>query len=142
MKKWKLISAKDISPHKWFPLEMRTYKLPDGRIVDDFSVTTLEDVAMIIPLTKKGQVVLVKQFKPGIGDLFIQFPAGRKEPSQTDMQDTAIHELEEETGIRVSKEDLKYFFKFNGFPTKATEVVYLYFVKDCEFNSKQNQDPN
>lgn len=142
MKKWKLLSTKDISPHKWLPLEMRTYELPDGRIVDDFSVVTLADVVMILPITKEGKVVLVKQFKPGIGDIFIQFPAGRLESEHADLLETAVHELEEETGIKVSKDSLHCFLKFNGFPTKATEVVYMYFVKDCEFNSKQNLDQN
>ena len=120
MKKWKLLSTKDISPHKWFPLEMRTYQLPSGKIVDDFSVTTLADVAMIVPVTKEGKVVLVKQFKPGIGDLFIQFPAGRIELEHADLLETAVHELEEETGIRVSQDSLQHFYKLNGFATKAT----------------------
>lgn len=142
LKKWKLVSVKDISPHAWFPLEMRTYELPGGRIVDDFSVTTLADVSMIVPITKKGEVVLIKQFKPGAGDLVIQFPAGRIEPHHGDMLETAVHELEEETGIKVSKKSLKHFYKFSGFTTKATEMVHLFFVNNCEFNSKQNLDLN
>jgi len=44
--KWKLLSAKDVSPSKWFTIEERTYELPDGRIVDDFTVTTLANVSL------------------------------------------------------------------------------------------------
>jgi hypothetical protein len=100
--KWKLLSSKDVSPNKWFPIEMRVYQLPNGKIVDDFSVTTLADVAMIVPITKNGEIVLVRQFKPGFGDVILEFPAGRLERSHINIEQTAIHELEEETGIKTS----------------------------------------
>jgi 8-oxo-dGTP pyrophosphatase MutT (NUDIX family) len=139
-KKWQLISAKDVSPSKWFPIEERTYRLPTGKIVDDFTVTTLADVAMIVPITKDRKVVLVEQFKPGVGEVILQFPAGRKEATHKDFVETACHELEEETGIRVPQSDFIYFAKLNGFNTKASEVVYVYFVKDVEHNARQKLD--
>ncbi len=139
-KKWQLIATKDISPHKWFPLEMRTYQLPNGKIVDDFTVTTLADVAMIVAVTKEGKLVMVRQFKPGFGDVIVEFPAGRIEVDHKDLEVTARHELEEETGIRV--ENLEYFGTIAGFVTKGTEKVHCYFVKNVEFNSKQSLDLN
>lgn len=142
LQKWKLLSKKDVSPHDWFPIEMRSYQLPNGTIVEDFSVTTLADVAMIVAQTKDEKVVLVKQYKPGTDEIMIQFPAGRIEPSHADMQETAMHELEEETGIKADKSAFHNFGKISGFSTKATEKVYLYFVDKVEFNSEQNLDLN
>lgn len=139
-KKWQLISAKDVSPSKWFPIEERTYRLPNGKIVDDFTVTTLADGAMIVPITKDRKVVLVEQFKPGVGEVILQFPAGRKESTHKDFVETACHELEEETGIRVPQSNFIYFAKLNGFNTKASKVVYVYFVKDVEHNARQKLD--
>ena len=66
IQKWKLLSAKDVSPSTWFPIEARTYQLPNGKIIEDFTVTTLADVAMIIPMTTEGKLVLVNQYKPGV----------------------------------------------------------------------------
>lgn len=138
--KWKLLSSKDVSPHKWFPIEMRSYELPNGKIVDDFSVTTIADVAMIVPVTKDGKIVLVRQFKPGFGDVIIEFPAGRIEKSHKDIEQTALHELEEETGIRAT--DTQYFATLAGFVTKATEKVSCFLARNVEFNSKQKLDLN
>lgn len=140
-KKWKLLSKKDVSPSKWFPIEERTYELPNGKIVDDFTVTTLADVAMIVPITTDNKVVLVNQYKPGVDAVIMQFPAGRIENNHKNMDETAQHELEEETGIKVALHQLTPFAKLSGFSTKATEIVYLYLAQECEFNSEQHFDP-
>ena len=140
--KWKLLSTKDVSPSKWFPIESRTYELPNGRIVDDFTVTTLADVAMVIPLTKDKKVIWVNQFKPGIGDILTQLPAGRTEKSHSSIIETALHELEEEVGINATESQLHFIAKVHAFSTKATEAVHLFIAENCEFNSKQNLDAN
>ncbi|MBP9819191.1 NUDIX hydrolase [Candidatus Woesebacteria bacterium] len=141
-RKWKLLSTKDVSPSKWFPIESRTYELPDGRIVDDFTVTTLADVAMVIPLTEDKKVVWVNQFKPGIGDNLIQLPAGRIEKSHSTIIQTALHELEEEVGIKATESQLHFISKVHAFSTKATEIVHLFLAENCEFNSEQKLDEN
>ena len=138
--KWQLLATKDISSHKWFPLEMRTYQLPNGKVVDDFSVTTLADVAMIVAVTKEGKLVMVRQFKPGFGDVIIEFPAGRIEDTHKDLEETARHELEEETGILA--ENFEYFGTIAGFVTKGTEKIHCFFTKNAEFNSQQKFDDN
>lgn len=139
-KKWKLLSKKDVSPSKWFPIENRVYELPNGKIVDDFTVTTLADVAMVVPITKDKKVVLVNQYKPGVDEVIMQFAAGRIESSHRNMDETAQHELEEETGIKVELDQLTQFAKLSVASTKATELVYLYLAVDCQFNSEQNFD--
>jgi hypothetical protein len=99
LKKWQLLSSTDVSPSKWFPVEKRKYKHPNGQIIDDFTVTTLADVSMIVPITKDGKIVIVRQFKPGADEFTLEFPAGRREKDHTSFLATAHHELEEETGI-------------------------------------------
>lgn len=139
-KKWTLLSKKDVSPHAWFPIEMRTYELPNGKIVDDFSVTTLADVAMIVPVTKDENIILVRQFKPGFSDVILEFPAGRSENNHKDIEETARHELEEEAGIVA--DSLEYFATIAPFVTKGTEKVFCYLAENVVFNSKQQLDEN
>jgi ADP-ribose pyrophosphatase len=140
-KKWKLLSKKDVSPSKWFPIEERIYELPNGKIVDDFTVSTLSDVSLIIPVTKDKKIILVNQYKPGVDEVILQFPGGRLEENHKNFDELAQHELEEEVGVKVELNQLTQFAKFSGFSTKASEIVYFYIAKDCEFNSKQHFDP-
>lgn len=140
LNKWKLISKKDVSPSSWFPIERRTYQLPNGKIIEDFTVSPIPDVAMVVAITKDQKIVLVKQYKPGADEIMYQFPAGRIEKKHVDLQELAQHELEEEAGIKVNKEDLQYLGRFTGFSTKSSEMVNMFLVVDCEFNSSQHLD--
>ncbi len=97
---------------------------------------------MIVPITREGKLVLVKQFKPGIGEILIQFPVGRIEKNHESFLETAQHELEEETGIHAEKSQLHDLGKLHAFSTKATERVYLFVAENCEFNSQQSLDEN
>jgi 8-oxo-dGTP pyrophosphatase MutT (NUDIX family) len=140
IKKWQLLAKKDVSPSSWFPIESRTYQLPNGKVIDDFTVSTIPNVSMVIAITKDQKVVLVHQYKPGVNEIMYQFPAGRLEEKHRDLLELAQHELEEEAGIKVEKEKLEYLGRFTGFSTKSSEVVSMYLATDCEFNSKQNLD--
>lgn len=126
-KKWKLISKKDVSPHTWFPIEMRSYQLPNGKIVNDFSVTTIGDVAMVVAITKDKKVILVNQFKPGVDDIMLEFPAGRLEPHHKSLLELAQKELEEETGVKVELSQLHHFATLAGFTTRL-QKKYLFIL--------------
>ena len=69
LKKWQLLSKRDVSPNSWFPVESRTYRLPNGQIIEDFTVSTIPNVSMVIAITKEQKVVLVHQYKPGVDEM-------------------------------------------------------------------------
>ena len=73
-------------------------QLPDGQ------TTTREylvhpGAAMIIALTDDGQVVLERQFRYPVGQVMIEFPAGKLDPGESSWA-CARRELLEETGFR------------------------------------------
>lgn len=138
LKPWKLLSKKDVSVGKWFPLEERTYELPDGKIVDDFTVTTLPDVSMVVPFTAEGKIIMCHQFKPGAGELTYEFPGGRIEDRHADFEAVAKAELLEETGIVA--DEVHYFGETVTFPTKASERVKNYYVLNAEVTREPDFD--
>lgn len=140
IKKWQLQSKRDISPSEWFPLEARTYLLPNGKVIEDFYVTTLADSVHILARTTHGKIIMIRMFKQGIDEIVIQFPAGRLEDKHTDLVDAAVHELEEETGVKANAGDLRYAGKLSLMSTKASELAHYYFVDNVAINSTQNLD--
>lgn len=142
LKNWQLLSSEDVSPSPFFPIEKRKYKLPDGKVVDDFYVTTLQDSAEIIPITTEGKIVLIKIFKQGENRIVTQFPGGRLEKRHKDIRDLVLSELHEEAGISVKPEQLIFVYEMSVMTTKSSEHTHLFLAKDVEMNSFQNLDPN
>lgn len=141
MKKWKILKVEDISPSKWFPIQKHTVKLPNNKIVDDFYVSRLGKVAMVLPITENNEVVFVEQYKHGIGEVMIELPAGFMQKGKT-IEGSALAELEEETGIKITKRDLISLGKISVNPTKSDHVTYSFLAKNLKFNSKQKFDEN
>ncbi len=132
--------VEDVSPSRWFPVERHVVELPDGTIVDDYFISPLGDVVMVLPVTCDNEFVLVRQYKHAIGEIVIELPAGFQQAGKS-LEETAVAELEEECGIKTAVSSLIFFGKVANNPTKTTHVTYCYLVRDAEFNSVQNLEP-
>jgi len=137
MKKWKVLSEKDVSPNKWFPILQHTVELPDGAVVDDFFISPLGNVGMVLPITSDNKVVLVSQYKHGLGETVIELPAGFQQRNKT-IEDSALAELEEETGIKAKVDQLIPLGKISSIPTKCNLVTYGFLATNLSFNAQQN----
>ncbi len=140
IKKWKTIKEVDISPSKWFPLMKQAVVLPNGKVIDDYYVSPQGNIVMVLPLTKKNEIVLVKQYKHGLGRILVELPAGFQQPGKT-LKESALAELEEETGIKANSSNLRFVCKFSSNPTKTSSIVYCYLGRNLTFNSEQRLDP-
>ena len=139
IKKWKILQEEDISPSPWFPLFKHKVKLPNGRVVDDYYLSKVGDVAMIVPITKKGEIVFVKQYKHGAREVIMELPAGRVKAGHNS-EDVAKSELEEETGYHV--EEIIHLGTVFGEPSKDTFKVYGYLAIGLETRHAQKFDEN
>ncbi len=137
MSNWKVLNEKDVSPNKWFPILQHEVELPDGTIVDDYFISPLGDVGMVLPITIDNKVVLVSQYKHGLGERVIELPAGFKQKNKS-VEDSALAELEEETGIKAQTSQLIPLGKISSIPTKCNLTTYGFLAKDLTFNSQQN----
>lgn len=143
LQKWQLLSQQDVSPSPFFPIEKRSYRRPDGQIVEDFYVTTLADVVHVVPITTDGRVVMIRLYKQGADEIMLQFPAGRFEVKKhADWLTAAVTELAEETGITVAPEQLEFIRSLGVMTTKATEKVHLYLVRNVTLGGTQQLDEN
>jgi ADP-ribose pyrophosphatase len=72
-------------------------QLSTGRAHDFFVIDT-PDWVTVVPVTADDDVVMVRQFRHGIGALTLEFPAGLVDPSDASSAVAAARELREETG--------------------------------------------
>jgi ADP-ribose diphosphatase len=98
----------------------RTFELPDGEVAD-FEVFSLNDSAAVLALTKERDVVLVREFRPGPGEVLLGLPGGVVEAGQS-VAEAARAELLEETGYEGELHLVGTLFK-DAYATSTKHVV-------------------
>lgn len=107
-------------------LNLEEHQLPDDRQAS-FEIVRHPGGAAILPLLADGRVVLVRQFRPAIGDMLLEIPAGRLEKGETP-EKCAARELVEEVGYRAGRlERMGEMLTAVGF---SDERLHLYLARD------------
>jgi ADP-ribose pyrophosphatase len=77
-----------------------TVRLPDGSLAQrEFVVHP--GAALVVPVLPDGKLVAVRQFRYPVGQVFLEFPAGKIDPPETALT-TARRELTEEAGYEAA----------------------------------------
>ncbi|MBE9583047.1 NUDIX hydrolase [Mucilaginibacter sp. JRF] len=139
IKPWKLLSEQDVSPSPWFPILKHSVQLTNGSVVDDYYFSPLGDVAQVLAITKNNEVVLVRQYKHALGQILLELPGGMQQKNKSIIE-SALNELEEETGIKATADQLISLGKIANNPTKLKQITYGFILFDAEFNSQQKLD--
>ena len=129
------MEEEDISPSHWFPLTRQKVQLTNSNIYD-YYFSRLGDVVQILAITQQNEVVLVRQYKHGLGQITLEIPGGLQQEGKSIIQ-SALNELEEETGIKAIVDQLISLGKIAINPTKLKQVTYGFIMFDAEFNSVQ-----
>ena len=79
--------------------------------------------AAILPVLDTGEIILVEQYRHAIKKVFLEVPAGKKDPGEAP-EVTAARELEEETGFKAQK--MEFMTVIHPVIGYADEAIYLY----------------
>jgi ADP-ribose pyrophosphatase len=106
-------------------LVTRDFILPNGRNTT-FSVVEHPGAVAIVPVFDNGDVILLRQFRPSIGEELYEIPAGTLEKGELPLA-TAKREIVEETGFKArSWEKISEFYTAPGF---CTELMHVFVAK-------------
>lgn len=119
---WRVLSSRPALDDPWFRVRRDTVELPDGTVVDDYSVAERKDFSLVAAVTPADELVLVRQWKHGIGQITLELPGGVVDAG--DAQDAAARELLEETGYAC--DGLRWVGGGPLDPSKETNSVHLY----------------
>src|SRR6188474_1815299 len=97
IKPWKVLETSYLHPR----FRIDKCELSNGNLLDA-TIFEFRSWANVVALTKKNEVVLVKQYRHGICDALLEFPGGVVEDGE-DPMDGAKRELLEETGYLASR---------------------------------------
>lgn len=97
---WKTLTTRDVhNGEPWLKLSIEQVQLPDGRIVEDYYRLALQDYAIIFAQVPDGRVIMLRQYKHGVGRASLMLPGGGLSPGEPAIA-AAQRELLEETGYQ------------------------------------------
>ena len=77
---WKHIHSKYIHREKWFNLRSDKVLKGNGAEMEPYYVFEFSDWVNVLPVTTDGKIVLVKQYRYGLGVWSIEVPGGIMDP--------------------------------------------------------------
>lgn len=84
----------------------------------------------VLPLTDDGDVICVHQYRYAHSEITLEIPAGKLEPTDTDIRSAALRELREETGAFCR--ELIYLGKTYPSPALMDEVIHIFLARGLD----------
>ncbi len=138
MSRWRIRHSTYPLQNAWVKIRHDTCELPDGRLVENYVVVEEKEVGSVFALTPAREVVLVEQYKHGIGERVLELPAGLFNSVHADPLAESRREFLEETGYDATT--YHYLGKMAQSPTRMSNSVYLYAALDAYFTGAQHLD--
>jgi ADP-ribose pyrophosphatase len=123
--KFRVEAEREIHQARIIRLVAKDLVLPTGRRTT-FTIVEHPGAVAIVPVHSNGDVVLLKQFRPSIGQEIYEIPAGTIEKGEAPLA-TAKREIIEETGFKAkSWTKIAEFYTAPGF---CTELMHVYVAR-------------
>ena len=131
------VSSKLIFDGKVIHLYEDQVRLPDGNLSTREYCRHIGAVA-VLPLTDRGEVICVRQYRYAHGCMMIEIPAGKLDSVTEDHREAALRELREETGAVCER--LTHLGLFRSTPAVLDEKIDLYLAEGLTFGENDLDD--
>ncbi|MCC3160559.1 NUDIX hydrolase [Hymenobacter sp. 15J16-1T3B] len=135
---WQVLRSELVFNHPWYRLRRDHVRLPSGQELDDYFVSVRPEAVLTFCLTADEQVVMVRQYKHGAADIFVELPGGVIDADETDPRAAARRELLEETGY--AADELELLCDVTDNPTKDTNRIYFFLARNARRVAAQDLD--
>ncbi len=115
------------------------YRDSKGKVRDweAFDRPNCNGVVVIVPVTAKGEAVLIRQFRPAVNGYVMEFPAGLNDKGES-LEEAAKRELREETGY--SAKEMVFLAEGPVSSGSTSEILTVYLAKGLEFKGIDKKD--
>ncbi|SFO68211.1 NUDIX domain-containing protein [Chitinophaga sp. YR627] len=100
---WKTLSSEYLFKDNWLTARRDTCETPQGKIVTPYYVLEYNDWVNCVAVTADGRIIMVRQFRQGIGKAVLEIPGGTMDDTDPSPEFAMRRELLEETGYEFEK---------------------------------------
>ncbi|MBD5655632.1 MAG: NUDIX hydrolase [Candidatus Eremiobacteraeota bacterium] len=127
---WQIVESEIVIETPHLRLRRDSIELPDGNRIGDYYVRESRGFCVVFALTTSDHVVLVRQYKHGIGQTLLELPAGGIDGGETPAE-CARRELAEETGYVAEAGGLEHVGTFIFDPTSSTTRYHVFVARNA-----------
>lgn len=132
---WKVLGSRTVYKNPWVRVREDKVIRPDGKR-GIFGVVSMVAGVSVLPMDRKGNVYVTKEYHYGVGRVTIEAISGAIEKNETGLQ-AAKRELKEEAGLIAKK--WVYLGSVDPFTTVVVSSNHLYLAKDL-IQSEDSQE--
>ena len=138
LKEWDLINSEIDRDYRVFRIKSEKSLSPRTDKEGRFYVIDTNDWVNVIPITEKGEIVMIRQFRHGSKEITLEIPGGLVDES--DPEEAAVRELLEETGYKGEK--VTFLGATNPNPAIFNNLCHTYLIEGAKKVSDIDLDPD
>lgn len=134
---WKVIESEQLFSQPWFTVRKDVCELPNGKKHEAYYILEYPDWATAFALTEDNKVVMIRQYRHGLGVISTELPGGVIDKGETPEQAIA-RELKEETGYVFPY--IEFIGKIAPNPATSNNYMHMFLAKGGKKVSGQSLD--
>ncbi len=135
--KWKVLASKYLFRKPWLTVREERCELPNGKVMEAYYVLEYPTWVTCFALTKDNKVVLVSQYRHGLGVISLETPGGVVDAGET-IEDAIAREMKEETGYVF--ESFENLGRISANPATTNNYMYMFLARGGEKIAEQSLD--
>jgi ADP-ribose pyrophosphatase len=138
-RRYEILKAETVCEGRFLRFLMLTYRDSEGvqRQWEAVERVNCEGIVAVVPVTDKGEMVLIRQYRPPLDHYVIEFPAGLNDRGER-LEEAASRELLEETGYEAA--EMILLGKGPLSSGSSREILTVYFAKRLTFKGIGERD--
>ncbi|GAC1356564.1 MAG: NUDIX hydrolase [Ktedonobacteraceae bacterium] len=138
---WQVLATTQVLDTPYLKVRSERVVLPHGVILPDYYIIENRGWVGVVPFTADGRFLINRQYKHGIGEYVLEFPAGGIDEGEDNPLLAAKRELMEESGYSAESDKIELLTEMIANPTSAITRIWWYLARDVRKTGEQKLDP-